>query len=430
MGAVRSAEKNCTFPSAWPGGRLPACSSSSLLNYVGVATRRLLASGALGSICGRGIGVAAVSFVTVYRLAELLGSAQLAGSGRRPVSTPVIAAALRSALTREPGIFAPVAGHAATETALVEAYRELRDLSDGALDALARSSAGRRRRPPAQSGPGQPGGGVLRRGGPARRPPPRRCVGMEAAAAVLGTVIVYLPERLSRHGGALLGAVAEASERHRPGGDHRGRPGRRRGRAVGTPHRREWGRDAPRRRPAHGRREHGSHPDPDRLGLRRGGAGGRALHRRCGPGAGRHSTAWPSSTPVRCPMPGWPTSSWLPPASRSTEPRSCPSPPAWWAAPCSGLFALPESGFRREDVFAWLAGGRLRQEGRPLPVTAWERLSREAGVVAGRNDWDHRLATFAADARGRGRAGRKRSRRARVAGREGPHHGGTGPGTA
>jgi ATP-dependent helicase/nuclease subunit B len=105
-----------------------------------VATRRLLASGSLGSVCDRGIGVAAVSFVTVYRLAELLGSAQLAGSGRRPVSTPVIAAALRSALTREPGIFAPVAGHAATETALVAAYRELRDLSDGALDALARSS--------------------------------------------------------------------------------------------------------------------------------------------------------------------------------------------------------------------------------------------------------------------------------------------------
>jgi len=36
-------------------------------NYVGVATRRLLASGSLGSVCRRGIGVAAVSFVTVDR---------------------------------------------------------------------------------------------------------------------------------------------------------------------------------------------------------------------------------------------------------------------------------------------------------------------------------------------------------------------------
>ena len=53
-------------------------------NYVGVATRRLLASGALGPVCDHGIGVAAVSFLTVYRLAELLGS--LAPGRRRPTS--------------------------------------------------------------------------------------------------------------------------------------------------------------------------------------------------------------------------------------------------------------------------------------------------------------------------------------------------------
>ena len=64
-------------------------------NYVGVASRRLLASGTLGAICDRGTGIAAVSFVTVYRLAELLGSTQLAAQGRRPVSTPVLAAAMR-----------------------------------------------------------------------------------------------------------------------------------------------------------------------------------------------------------------------------------------------------------------------------------------------------------------------------------------------
>ncbi len=53
-------------------------------NQVGVAARRLLASGDVGPLCGRGSGVAAVSFLTVYRLAELLGSARLAGQGRRP----------------------------------------------------------------------------------------------------------------------------------------------------------------------------------------------------------------------------------------------------------------------------------------------------------------------------------------------------------
>ena len=61
-----------------------------------------------------------------------------------------------------------------------------------------------------------------------------------------------------------------------------------------------------------------------------------------------------------------------------------------------GLLALPGGGYRREDVFAWLAGARLRHHGRPISVTSWERLSRDAGVVAGRTDWDLRLATFAA----------------------------------
>lgn len=67
-------------------------------NHVGVATRRLLASGRLGPVCGRGVGLVAVSFLTPYRMAELLGAARLAATGRRPVSTPVIAAALRVAL--------------------------------------------------------------------------------------------------------------------------------------------------------------------------------------------------------------------------------------------------------------------------------------------------------------------------------------------
>jgi ATP-dependent helicase/nuclease subunit B len=48
------------------------------------------------------------------------------------------------------------------------------------------------------------------------------------------------------------------------------------------------------------------------------------------------------------------------------------------------MLALPEGGFRREDVFAWLAGARLLAQGRFISVTAWERVSRDAEVVAGR----------------------------------------------
>ena len=136
-------------------------------NHVGVATRRLLASGGLGAASAGGVGLVAVSFMTPYRLAELLGAASLAASGRRPVSTPVIAAALRASLAAQPGLFAPVAEHEATETALVATYRELREVSDAGLDALARTSSTRgRRRPHPPRDPRRVGTRVVRRARP------------------------------------------------------------------------------------------------------------------------------------------------------------------------------------------------------------------------------------------------------------------------
>ncbi len=62
-----------------------------------------------------------------------------------------------------------------------------------------------------------------------------------------------------------------------------------------------------------------------------------------------------------------------------------------------GLLALPDGDFRRDEVFSWLAGARLRYDGRPMPVTAWERISRDVGVVAGRAQWDRLLTRFADD---------------------------------
>jgi ATP-dependent helicase/nuclease subunit B len=106
-------------------------------NSVGVSARRRLASGELGAVTEAGRGVVGVTFLTVYRLAELLGAAELAAAGRRPVSTPVVASAVRRALARDPGLFAPVADHPATEEALVAAHRELADLDDAQLVTLA-----------------------------------------------------------------------------------------------------------------------------------------------------------------------------------------------------------------------------------------------------------------------------------------------------
>jgi RecB family exonuclease len=107
-------------------------------NYVGVSVRRLLATGALGPVATRGAGIAGLTLLTVYRLAELLGAAALAATGRRPVSTPLVGAAVRHVLSVEPGIFAPVAGHPSTEQALVRAHRELSELRPRTLALLGR----------------------------------------------------------------------------------------------------------------------------------------------------------------------------------------------------------------------------------------------------------------------------------------------------
>jgi hypothetical protein len=81
--------------------------------------------------------VANVTFVTLFRLAERLGAASLAATGRRPASTPVLAQAFRAILAADPRVFAQVADHPATELALMASTRELAGVTDAALDAVA-----------------------------------------------------------------------------------------------------------------------------------------------------------------------------------------------------------------------------------------------------------------------------------------------------
>lgn len=98
----------------------------------GVAARRELAR----STAEDRTGIAALSVMTVPRLAELLAAPSLIATGRRPLTAPLLAAAWRQSLSSEPGVFRPVAAHPATVTALVSAHRHLRDLSDEQLSTL------------------------------------------------------------------------------------------------------------------------------------------------------------------------------------------------------------------------------------------------------------------------------------------------------
>jgi ATP-dependent helicase/nuclease subunit B len=363
-------------------------------NYVGVATRRLLAGGALGRICAKGTGIAAVTFLTPYRLAELLGAARLAGAGRRPVSTPVIAAALRAVLAEAPGVFGPVAAHPATETALVGAYRELRDCSDAALDQLA--------------GAGVRAGDVVRISRAARARLERNWYDEEDLidAAVdaladggdvlgLGAVIAYLPQRLSRHETKLLAATAETlglAVVASTTGDVRADAevaeavaalAQRCGTAL---------KPSDGERPTvveGGRTRFVTASDADDE-VR---AAVRAIvdAARAGTPLDRIAVLYASPEPYARLV-----HEQLAAAGVATN-GAAVVPVAGRVAGRTllGLLSLPEGGFRRRDVFAWLSAAPLLHHGRFAPVTAWERLSREAGVVAGVEQWDRLLATLA-----------------------------------
>ena len=103
-------------------------------NTAGVMARRAL---------GRRGGATAIDVLTVFRLAELLGSSSLLDEGRKPVSTPVVDLAVKQVLRASPGHYHAVAEHPSTVVALRDLYRELRLAGPAALTALARTGRGR-----------------------------------------------------------------------------------------------------------------------------------------------------------------------------------------------------------------------------------------------------------------------------------------------
>jgi hypothetical protein len=100
-------------------------------NLAGLTARRMLGSGTVGPG-----GIANVAFVTPFRLAELLAADRLLD--RRPLTNPVLGAAVRRVLADDPGPFAAVADHYATEAALAALYAELSNVEAATLDRLAR----------------------------------------------------------------------------------------------------------------------------------------------------------------------------------------------------------------------------------------------------------------------------------------------------
>lgn len=101
-------------------------------NFVGLSIRRLIGSDTLR--VGQRRGVANVSFVTPFQLAEHVAADLLLDS--RPITNPVLGAAVRRALSDDPGPYAPVAEHEATEQALAGLFADLSNVDEAGLEAM------------------------------------------------------------------------------------------------------------------------------------------------------------------------------------------------------------------------------------------------------------------------------------------------------
>ena len=352
-------------------------------NQIGLAARRAL---------GRRGGIAAVTFLTPYRLAELLGSSTVAASGRRPVSTPVLAGAVRAVLSEAPGQFDGVARHPATERSLVRAHRALSEVGPTGLDRLTAPGASARLVDVVR---------IHRAIGARLRPRfsdeqdlVRAAVDALATAPPvlrdLGPTIVFLPQRFTssqahllntlgaHHGLSVVAALTGA-----PDADA---AVRRSIESIGgeTP-------PAPAIVPsiADDALSVSDADDEVRHAVR-------AVidAARDGTPLGRIAILYGNRDPYArligdaldaASIPWFGTS--VRTADTSLLGRSL-----------LALLALPDHDLSRHDVAAWLAGAPVRGvDNRPAPVAAWERASRAAGVVAGLEQWQGRLGRHAED---------------------------------
>jgi ATP-dependent helicase/nuclease subunit B len=351
-------------------------------NYAAVATRRDLAAR-----CG---GIANVHFTTVREIAHDLGAAQLGQTGRQAAYASLIIAAFRAALHETPGVFGPVANHPATEQALAKAYRELRRISETAATAVAERSAR--------------ASDVVR----ICREAHERLAGrwyddedLLAAAAnklesaphpEIGPVIVHLLPELSASEARFLHALDARSPLQinvgitgNPAAD---RPVfsayERSGITLSIPDNIDP--------PCASRIISASDPDDEvraavRLitqwaqdGIRLGRIA--LLYGNAEPYAGLTQAQLDAAGIAFTGMPTRSLGDML--LGRTLR----------------ALLALPDRAFRRPDVLAVLADAPILDNGHPAPYLAWERLSREAGVVSG-EDWSRRLSVLASKKRQR-----------------------------
>ena len=365
------------------GNRLAPVTVVVPTNAAGVTLRRYL---------GRRGGIAGVSFLTIYRLGDLLAGGSLAAAGRRPVTSPVVGAAMAVATARATGPLRSAKPHRATVEALVRIHRELRELDSGAVSRIGHTGS-----PVARN--------VVTIHGAAQEllnerwhdeadllfAAIERCT--PAAVAGFGTIVVALPQRLSAPAINLLDALGEHLPVHvligRAGddiadagpndiitrlGSHR----------VVAP--------SPGGAPTAQLRPHidvVSVTDADdevRVVLRR-----LVDAARDGMPFDRMALLWTTADPYLRLIGEQFDAAGIP--WNGTSPGRLAERIA--ARSVLRVMDLDRLNWRRVDVFELLAGASvLDTERRPIPTAAWERVAREAGVRSGA-DWDETLERYA-----------------------------------
>ncbi len=350
-------------------------------NVAGIAARRFLAR----AVGHRG-GVAGLHVTTLHRLAEQLATPTLTAQQRRPATRPVLAAAIRRRLDESPGVFEPVAGHPSTAEAVALASHRLRDVSDAALSTVASASSltgdlvrlHRRTRDDLVPQWYDATDLLATAAGLVRESP--------SHTSELGAIVLHLPQELSRHETELARALAERADLHVLAG------------VTGVD-----------------RADLAVAETCRALGVELPAAEtGQAL-------AGRVLNASDSDDEVRCVVREVVADLRAHPAHRVAVLYADRSPYArllheHLAAagitvngpgvrtveerPLSrlvlGLLEVARGGFRRSDLFRALGEVGVRDfDGERIVVPRWERVSRDAGVVAG-DHWDQRLTAHVA----------------------------------
>lgn len=357
---------------------------------VGVTARRSLARG----LTAGHPGIAGLTILTLRRLAETLAGAALAAQGRRPLTDPVLAASVRGVLATAPGLFEQVRDHTGTVRALARAHRELRDLDPSDRDHLEGHSALvddvlRLHRAITAATHEQWFDAVdLTQAATARlRQSPRD-------VEPLGAVVGVLLQDLDVHERRLLDALADVTDVHLVvglTGDDRADAGPLRV-VVDDPGR---GRQE---LPTGHRVLHATDPDDEVRCVVREVV---STLRRGTPGH-RVAVLYGSSDPYARLLHEHLSSAGVTVHGRGVRPTA----ERLLGRALLRLLALPQHGFRRDEVMSVVADAPVRWHGRRAPSTAWERASRDAGVVRDA-DWRRLLdaaRTF------RQRAGEERER--------------------